>query len=131
VGDLASKLPVSADKSMALEAGEGLTVRFISQPTVQPGMAQPFTQPVTAPIRPTWSHTVPGNIVTTPLLTLANPQAKLNEIISKYNTRSGIVPTAHVVSTNKTGAITNKGHAPISIQDFVRKLHQGSGFKVI
>jgi hypothetical protein len=88
VGALASKLMVLAGKSTASEVGKRLATRFIAppssvlalqaaQPTVHPVMAQPFTQPVMVPIQPIQSPA--------PLVTSANPQTKLNEIMTKYS----------------------------------------------
>jgi hypothetical protein len=123
VGDLASKLLVSAGTSMASEAGKRLASRFIAAPpltglTTPPSSAPKAPQqvglhltgytppPSSAPQAPQQAS-LPQNAV--------NHQAKLNEIMSKY-TGSGFTPT-------QQNAIT--------IQDLVRKMHQGSGLKVI
>jgi hypothetical protein len=115
VGDLATKLLVSAGTSMASEAGKRLASRFIAAPpltglTPPPSSAPP--QQVSSPHPPLTGFT-PQNAV--------NHQAKLNEIMSKY-AGSGVSPL--------TG-FTPMQQSAITIQDLVRKMHQGSGLKVI
>jgi hypothetical protein len=88
VGDLASKLLVSAGKSMASEAGKRLASRFIAPSPPLTGFTPPSSSApaVTAPLAlwaPQAAQQVgsPQNAV--------NHQAKLNEIMNKY-TGSGV-----------------------------------------
>jgi hypothetical protein len=107
IGDLASKLVVSAGKSMASEAGKRLASRFIAA-------SQQVSIPSPTPVLPPLSAlppvaqqqaNIPQNAV--------NHRAKLNKIIGKYK-GSGVVQ-----------------HNAITIEDLVRKMHQGSGLKMI
>jgi hypothetical protein len=107
VGDLASKLLVSAGTSMASEAGKRLASRFIA-----PQASQQVGSHLTGFNPPPSS--APQNAV--------NHQAKLNEIMSKY-AGSGVAPPLTGFTPMQQSAIT--------IQDLVRKMHQGSGLKVI
>jgi hypothetical protein len=112
-GDLASKLVVSAGKRMASKAGKRLASRFITTPPQNVAISQPvFTAPPSSAL-PTALPPVPQQQVNIPQNAI-NHQAKLNEIIGKYN-GSGVTPT-----TPQQNAIT--------IQDLVRK---GSGLKMI
>jgi hypothetical protein len=113
VGDLASKLVVSAGKSMASEAGKRLASQFIATPP------QPFTG-----FTPTFALTPPASLmpqnVTIPQpgftpQNAINHQAKLNDIIGKYN-GSGLTSTPR--------------HRATTIQDLVRRMHQGSSLKM-
>lgn len=79
VGDLASKLLVSASKSTASETGKILATRFIALPPAM--MSLPEAQPVGEPVHgPTSAFAGPSN-----------HQAKVDEIIAKYNAGSGLV----------------------------------------
>ena len=82
IGDLASKLVVSAGKSMASEAGKRLASRFIAAPPLTGYTPPPSSAP---PLMTEFAQhaTTPQNAV--------NHQAKLNEIIDKYN-GSGVTP---------------------------------------
>jgi hypothetical protein len=109
VGDLASKLLVAADTSMASEAGKSLASRFIAPqaPQQMGSHLMGFTPPPSSTPQAPQQASLPQNAV--------NHQAKLNEIMSKY-TGSGFTPTQR---------------SAITIQDLVRKMHQGNGLKVI
>jgi hypothetical protein len=119
VGDLTSKLVVSAGKSIASEAGKRLASRFITTPqqvSIPPPSLTGFTTPPSSAL-----PMAPQQVSLSPPLTgftpqnAVNHQAKLNEIISKYN-GSGFTQTQQ---------------SAIIIQDLVRKMHQGSGLKKI
>jgi hypothetical protein len=108
VGNLASKLLVSAGKNMASETGERLASRFI-----EPSLITVFTPPPSLALpQPTVTGLTPQN-ASIPQLSTANHQGKLNEIMSKYTGSGGVQQSA------------------ITIQDLVRKMHQDSGLKVI
>jgi hypothetical protein len=119
-GDLASKLVVSAGKSMASEAGKRLATRFIAAPQ-QVSIPPPVFSPTPSMVPQQQASIPPPQPLTgfTPQ-NAVNHQAKLNEIIGKYN-GSGV--TTRVIPTTQHNAIT--------IQDLVRNMHQGSGLKVI
>jgi hypothetical protein len=118
VGDLTSKLVISVGKSMASEAGKRLASRFIAAPTpygVYPasfvsanaGTAE-CCHPFVGATADTTASEIPQNAI--------NHQAKLYEIIGKYNGSGVTSTTPH--------------HNAITIQDLVRKMHQGSGLKM-
>jgi hypothetical protein len=113
VGDLASKLLVSAGKSMASQAGKKLASRFIAAPQVLQLsiLSSPLTGFTLQPIP------IPTQNVAIPQPSVVDPQAKMDEIMSKY-AGSGV-----------NGLSPCKG--AIRIQDLVRNMHQGSGLKVI
>jgi hypothetical protein len=125
VGDLASKLLISAGTNMVSEAGNRLASRFIAAPPPLTGFtpptpsapqASPTLQPAVTAAQQVSSPHPPLTGFTPPLVlqpSAVNHQAKLNEIMSKY-TGSGVVQ-----------------QSAIAIQDLVRKMHQGSGLKVI
>jgi hypothetical protein len=101
VGDLASKLLLSASKSMATLAGKKLASRFLPQPsTIQPT------------ITPLASAPTPVQLMTAPAPTatqlaqppVVNHATKLDEIMAKYNTGSRLVsPT--IVHAKRTSAV--------------------------
>jgi hypothetical protein len=134
VGDLASKLLLSAGTSMASEAGKRLASRFIAPSPPLTGLTPPSSSApeVTAPFplsAPQAAQQVGSPLTgfsSPPSLTspqnAVNHQAKLNELMSKY-TGSGVVPSLTGFTPTQQRAIT--------IQYLVRKLHQGSGLKVI
>jgi hypothetical protein len=83
VGDLASKLVVSAGKSMASEAGKRLATRFIAAPQQNVVIPQPGFTPT--PVLPPSSALPPAQQQANIPQNAVNHQAKLNEIIGKYN----------------------------------------------
>jgi hypothetical protein len=130
VGDLATKLMVSAGTSMASEAGKRLASRFIAAPPPLTGLTPPSSSapavtaasPLLTP-QATQQVSLPitGLTPSTPQNAVSH-QAKLNEIMSKY-TGSDVVPPLTGFTPMQQSAIT--------IQDLVRKMHQCSGLKVI
>jgi hypothetical protein len=107
VGDLASKLLVSAGTSMASEAGKRLASRFIAPPSSAPPTAPPQPPPQSQQCTAGRHHAASACSDCHPASGLApygvhpasfvgaknaaNHQAKLNEIMSKY-AGSGVAP---------------------------------------
>jgi hypothetical protein len=123
VGDLVSKLLVSAGTSMASEAGKRLASWFIAAPSPLTGLTPPSSSAPAVTAQRPLSAPQADQQVGPPImgLTQSTPQnavshqAKFNEIMSKY-TGSGFTPMQQ---------------SAITIQDLVRKMHQGNGLKVI
>jgi hypothetical protein len=106
---------VSAGKSMASEAGKRLATRFIAAPQQNVVIPQPGFTPT--PVLPPSSALPPAQQQANIPQDAVNPQAKLNEVIGKYN--------------GSDVTLTMTQHNAITIQDLVRKMHQGSGLKMI
>jgi hypothetical protein len=120
IGDLASKLVVSAGKSMASEAGKRLASRFIAAQPPSSALT-PALQNVAIPLSalpPAQQQVnIPQPLTGFTSQNAINHQAKVKEIIGKYS-GSGVTTTT-------------PQHNAITIQDLVRKMHQGSGLKMI
>jgi hypothetical protein len=92
VGDLATKLLVPACTNMASEAGKSLASRFIAAPpSSAPQAPQPVGSHLTGFIPPPSSAPQASQQASLPQ-NAVNHQAKLNEIMSKYN-GAGFTPT--------------------------------------
>lgn len=110
---------------MASETGKRYATRFIVQNKLalakqQPAVVPTPTQPPTVPIPPTHLPAPPASNPQHIQLLIGNPQAKLNEIMTKYSTGSGAA-TSRQATTERA----------VSIQDLARKMHKGSDFKIM